>query len=119
MVKIMVIDDSRFIRIFVRRIVEKEGYEVVCEASRGREAIELIDKCKPNIVILDINMPDMSGLDVLNVIKSRWPSINVVMLTALDQPWAIEMAKRMGAQYFIPKPISPQRLIGVIKSIAR
>ena len=115
--KAVVADDSRFMRKIIRKTLEKMGVEVVAEASNGREAIECVEKYRPNLVILDINMPEMDGLEALKHIASSGVKPKVIVLTAVNQQWAKEEAKNLGVVGFIPKPFKPQQLVEVVKNV--
>jgi len=117
--KVIVADDSKFMRKIIRRVVESLGLKVVGEARNGAEAINYVKLWNPDMLILDINMPDVDGLTALKHIISSGYKPKVIMLTAINQEWAINAAKKFGAVAYIPKPFKPQQLAEVIKNVIR
>ena len=117
--KVLVADDSRFMRKLISKVVRKAGHTVVCEAQDGEEALIKIEECKPHLVILDINMPKMNGLVVLKKARDREVDVKFIILTALDQPWVLDEITKLGVRHFITKPLKPQELLKVIKDVER
>jgi len=117
---IVVADDSKFMRILVKRIVERMGHRVVAEASNGRELVEIMGSMreKPDLVFLDINMPEMDGLKTLEAIRIMGKNVKVVIVSALGQDGVIKYAKSIGVVDFITKPFTPDKIMRVIKSVA-
>lgn len=116
---ILVVDDSVVIRKMVEIALEnEESYQVVAIGS-GKEALEYLDANKPDIIILDIMLPDVNGLDILKAIKANEgiKDIPVLMLSAKDTPRETSRAKELGADDFIPKPFKDEELIGKIKEL--
>lgn len=91
--KVVIADDSRLMRAMIKRVLSSLGADVVGEASNGEEAIELIRRLRPDLAILDINMPKKDGLSVVREIKGDGVKTKVALLTALNQPWVLEEAK--------------------------
>lgn len=116
MVKAVIADDSRFMRKIIRKTLEKIGVEVVAEASNGREAIEFTKQYKPNLVILDINMPEMDGLEALKHIATLDVKPKIIVLTAVNQQWARSEAESLGVIGFLSKPFKPSQLLEVVKN---
>jgi len=115
--KIMVVDDAVFIRKVLKGILSELGYNVVAEASTGKEAIEQVTKIKPDIVTLDITLPDMSGIDVLKEIKKVNPFVQIIMVSALSGQEAVMQALKEGAVNYITKPFSKEKIENVLKSV--
>lgn len=115
--KIMIVDDAVFIRKVLKGILSELGYNVVAEASTGKDAVEQAAKVKPDIITLDITLPDMSGIDVLKEIKRVLPSVQVVMVSALSGQEAVMQALREGAVNYITKPFSKEKIESVLKSV--
>ena len=116
---ILVVDDSVVIRKMVEIALEnEETYQVVAIGS-GKEALDYLDTNKPDIIILDIMLPDVNGLDILKAIKAndKIKDIPVLMLSAKDTPRETSRAKELGADDFIPKPFKDEELIGKIKEL--
>lgn len=114
MARILIVDDLAFIKVVERDILEKQGHEVVADASNGREAIESYVEVKPDIVIMDITMPEVNGLQALKKILEIDPNAKVLMCSALGQQHLIVEAIEMGAKDFIVKPFTPERLTSAI-----
>lgn len=115
---ILVVDDSVVIRKMVEIALENESYNIVSVAT-GKEALTYLDDKKPNLIILDIMLSDVNGLDVLKAIKASKSDIPVVMLSAKDTPRETTKAKQLGADDFIPKPFKDEELVSKIKELIR
>ena len=107
--KIFVVDDEAEICEFLKSFFEDRDYEVTTARS-GDEAVSLIEKTQPHIVLLDVQMPGTDGLDTLKWIKHKYPQIKVIMVTALETNDKIEKALRYGADNYITKPLSLEYL---------
>ncbi|MCD6301346.1 MAG: response regulator [Staphylothermus sp.] len=118
---IVVADDSKFMRTFIRRIVERMGHNVVAEASNGRELIEIMKSMKevPDLVFIDINMPEMDGLNALKAIRNTEKDVRIVIVSALGQDEVIKYAKSIGIVDFITKPFTPDKIVRVVESIGK
>jgi DNA-binding response OmpR family regulator len=112
---ILVVDDSIVIRKMVEIALENESYNVISVAT-GKEAFSFLDSKNPDLVILDIMLPDVNGLDILKAIKAK-TEIPVVMLSAKDTPKETSQAKELGADDFIPKPFRDEELVGKIHEL--
>jgi two-component system chemotaxis response regulator CheY len=113
--RILVVDDLAFIKLIIRDILEKRGFQVVGEASNGIEAIELYTKIRPDVVLMDITMPRMDGIQSLSKIMEIDKTAKVIMCSALGQQRLIIQAIQLGAKDFIVKPFKAERIIGAIK----
>jgi two-component system, chemotaxis family, chemotaxis protein CheY len=113
--RVLVVDDLAFIKLIIRDILEKRGFQVIGEASNGIEAIELYTKLKPDVVLMDITMPRMDGIQALSKIMELDKNAKVIMCSALGQQKLIVQAIKLGAKDFIVKPFKPERIIGAIK----
>lgn len=107
----MIVDDAAFMRMKLKDILEKNGYNVVAEAQNGIEAVEKYKAEKPNLVTMDITMPEMDGVDALKEIKAFDPAARVVMCSAMGQQGMVMDAIRSGAVDFIVKPFDSDRVI--------
>ena len=116
MKKILVIDDETIVRRSCERTLTPEGYEVISTAS-GREGIELLEKEPFAIVLLDLKMPDMDGIEVLKKIKERWPDTKVIMITGYSTVETAVQALRLGAYNHIEKPFTPNTLLAAVKEV--
>lgn len=116
-VKILVIDDSPFISKAVKKAVEPEGFEVIEQAFNGREGLEMISRHQPEIIILDVTMPVMDGLETAENIYRKNQNAKVIMLSAMGDEKLIESAKRIGVKRFLNKPFKPEEMVATIKGL--
>ncbi len=114
MVKILVVDDAMFMRNRTSKLLTGNGYEVV-QASNGEEAVKRYLEEKPDVVLMDITMPVLDGIEALKQLKSQDPNVKVVMVTALGQKSMVLEALKAGAKDFIVKPFEPERLLEAVK----
>jgi len=110
----MLVDDLSFIRMVQKDILSEKGYDVVGEASDGLEAVEMYESLKPDIVLMDITMPNMNGLDAVNRILAANPQAKIVICSALGQQKLIVEAINSGIKDFIVKPFKAERLLSAI-----
>lgn len=115
--KIMIVDDSLVIRINLRKLFEKNGYEVVAEAVNGQDAIEKYLQFRPDVVTMDITMPVMDGIEALEHIKKADSNACIVMISALGQEIKIIEAIKKGARHYIVKPFKEEDIIKKINFI--
>ena len=115
MAKILVVDDAAFMRMMLKDILTKGGHEVIGEAAKGIEAIEQYGKLKPDLVTMDITMPEMEGVDALKHIKHNDPKAKVVMCSAMGQQLMVVQAIQAGAKDFVVKPFQAERVLEAIK----
>jgi two-component system chemotaxis response regulator CheY len=117
--RVLLADDLSFMRMVQREILKDQGYTVVGEASNGLEAVELFEKLRPDLVILDITMPLMNGLEATKRILAIDPSAAIIICSALGQQKLIVEAIQLGIKDFIVKPFKPERLLGAIEKALR
>lgn len=117
MAAVLVVDDTLFMRASIRQMLEANGHSVAGEAANGVEAIEKFEAVKPDVVLMDITMPDMDGLEALRRIKEIDKNAKVVMCTAMGQQAMVAKAVELGAQQFIVKPFQADRLIAAIDTV--
>ena len=117
MAKVLIVDDAAFMRLTIRQMIEPEGHTVVGEAGNGVDAISQFKKLKPDIVLLDITMPDMDGIEALKQIREADPTAKVIICSAVGQQIMIAKAIEAGAQNFIVKPFQKETLIGTINKV--
>ena len=109
--KVLVVDDASFMRIMLKDILKKNGFDVVAEAENGKTAVESYRELKPDAVTMDITMPEMNGIDAVREIRSIDSEARIVMVSAMgQQPMVIE-AIRAGAVDYIVKPFQPERVV--------
>ena len=112
--RILIADDTSFIRMFQREALSAGGYQIVGEAANGREAVEKYRELAPDVVILDITMPEMNGLAAMQEILAHDPRARVLICSAIGQQSMILEAIKAGARDFIVKPFKPERLASAI-----
>ena len=112
---IMVVDDSPFASKQIKDIVEDNGYEVIGYAKDGEEAIELYKELKPDIVILDIIMPGLNGLETAEILKKQDPAVKILMLSSLCDAGTMEEVKSIGVKHLIPKPLEADVLLASLE----
>ncbi len=115
--KVMIVDDAAFMRISIRKALEKEGYEIVGEAENGKVAIKKYTELKPDIVILDITMPEMDGITALKEIKKIDEDAKVLIVSAMGQESYIREAIMHGAKNFIVKPFDNKLILKTLEKI--
>lgn len=111
---ILVVDDAAFMRLMIKDMLAEAGHTVVGEAVNGLDAIEKFRKLKPDLVTMDITMPDMEGVDALKEIRRIDPRAVVIMCSAMGQKQMIVEAIKSGAKDFIVKPLQTSRVIEAI-----
>ncbi len=118
-IKVVVVDDHPFFRQGVCDVLNKEpDIEVVAESGDGQEALELLVKVQPDVVLMDVNLPTMNGLQVTQKLKSQCPNTNVIILTAYDDEEQIYHAIRIGASAYFAKDVDPNYLLETVHSVA-
>lgn len=112
--RILIVDDAAFMRMMIKDILSKNGFEVVGEAGDGVQAIEKYNELKPDLVTMDITMPEMDGIAALKEIKSKNPNAIIIMCSAMGQQAMVIDAIQAGAKDFIVKPFQADRVIEAI-----
>ncbi len=115
MARVLIVDDAAFMRMMIKDILEKNGYQVVGEASNGIKAVELYKAEKPDVVTMDITMPDMDGIEAVKEIKAFDPAAKIIMCSAMGQQTMVMDAIRSGARDFIVKPFQADRVLEAIR----
>jgi two-component system chemotaxis response regulator CheY len=118
MAKVLIVDDAAFMRISIKNMLAKNGYDVVGEAENGAVGVEMYKELQPDIVTMDITMPEMSGLDALKEITKFDSQAKVVMVSAMGQEAMVRDAIVSGAKGFIVKPFKEDGIIAAIKKLA-
>jgi two-component system chemotaxis response regulator CheY len=113
--RILIVDDAAFMRMMIRDILSKNGFEVCGEANDGAQAIEKFKELKPDLITMDITMPEMDGIHALKEIKKIEPNAKVIMCSAMGQQAMVIDAIQAGAKDFIVKPFQADRVIEAIK----
>lgn len=115
--KILLVDDAAFMRKKIKDTLTKAGYTELFEAADGVDALEKYTKLNPDLVIMDISMPNMDGLDALRAICNADPDANVVICSTMGQENTVIDAIRLGAKDFIVKPFKAERVLKTVTSI--
>lgn len=113
--KILIVDDAAFMRMMIKDILTKNGYEIAGEAQDGREAVEKYKELEPDLVTMDITMPEMDGITALKEIKQIDPDAVVIMCSAMGQQAMVIDAIQAGAKDFIVKPFQADRVLEAIQ----
>jgi two-component system chemotaxis response regulator CheY len=116
MAKILVVDDAEFLRVRISKMLSGEGHEIL-EAENGVKAVAAYKAAKPDVVLMDITMPEMDGLSALKEIRAFDPTAKVVMLTALGQESVVLEAIKTGARDFVVKPFERDRVLSAISKL--
>ena len=117
MKRLLVVDDAVFMRKMISGVAAEAGWEVVGEAGNGVEAVTLYKQLRPDLVTMDLVMPEMGGLDALRLIRASDPEAKVVVVTALDQKQSLMDSIREGAIDFIVKPFDRQRVLKLLAKV--
>ncbi len=117
MAKIMIVDDAAFMRMMVKNALQQGGYTNVCEAKDGQEAVQMYADQKPDLVLMDITMPNMDGLEALKAIKGSDKNAMIVMCSAMGQESMVIEAIKSGAKDFIVKPFKPERILKTVTGL--
>ncbi len=117
--RLLIVDDAMIMRLRIREIATQSGWEVVGEAASGEQAIEMFRSLKPDLVTMDIVMPQMDGVEALRVIREEEPNARVCMVSALNQREKLSDCIRLGAIDFIVKPFDKVRLTSLFEKQGR
>ena len=117
MAKILVVDDAAFMRKVIRDTLTKNGYTDITEAVDGKDAVDKYFEIHPDLVLMDITMPNMDGLEALKAIRAKDGNANVVMCSAMGQEAMVVEAVQAGIKDFIVKPFKDDRLMKTVNSI--
>lgn len=117
MAKVLIVDDAAFMRMMIKDILEKNGYTVTGEANNGIKAVELYKKERPDIVTMDITMPDMDGIQAVKAIREMDPSAKIIMCSAMGKQSMVMDAIKAGARDFIVKPFQADRVLEAVKKV--
>lgn len=119
MISIAIFDDHRMLRESLRAAFASEpDLQIVCEAGKGADALKLVGKHQPDVVLLDIRLPDMSGIDVARELRTRYPSVKVIAVTAHDDKQFVREMLKVGAVGYVSKAASTIQLLEAIRSVA-
>lgn len=117
--RVAIVDDHFFFRQGVRDVLNaEEDIEVVAECADGEEALEVLSTAQPDIVLMDVNLPNLNGLQITQKLKNAHPEINVIILTAYDDEEQIYRAIRIGASAYFAKDVAPAQLLDTVRTVA-
>lgn len=114
---VLVVDDAAFMRVTIKNMLEKNGFSVVGEAENGRVAVNKFHELSPDIVTMDITMPEMDGLTALKAIMQMNSSARIVMMTAMGQQGMVKEAVMAGAKGFIVKPFKEETVVSALAKL--
>ncbi|EFI83034.1 Chemotaxis protein CheY [Listeria grayi] len=117
--KLLIVDDAMFMRTMIKNIVKDSDFEVVAEAENGLEAVKKYEEFKPDLVTLDITMPEMDGLEALAQIMAKDPNAKVIMCSAMGQQGMVVDAIKKGAKDFIVKPFQADRVLEALEKASQ
>lgn len=115
--KILLVDDAAFMRMMIKDALTKNGYTAIIEAGDGEQACAQYEAEKPDLVIMDITMPNKTGIEALRDIKAKYPGAKIVMCSAMGQESMVVEAIKLGALDFIVKPFKPDRILQTVSKI--
>ncbi len=114
---VLIVDDAAFMRLSIKNMLSKNGYVVVGEAENGQVAVQKYTELKPEIVTMDITMPEMDGLSALKAIRAMDPDACIVMLSAMGQQAMVKDAVLLGAKGFVVKPFKEETVIAALSKL--
>ena len=114
---ILLVDDAAFMRMMLKDILTKNGYNVVGEAENGAQAVEKYKELKPNLVVMDITMPELDGIQAAKAIKAEDANALIIMCSAMGQQAMVIEAIQAGAKDFIVKPFKPDRFLKTVSTL--
>ena len=118
MPRVMIVDDAAFMRVSIRNILLKNGFEVAGEAENGAVAVQKYAELKPDLVTMDITMPEMNGLEALKAIRAADPGAKIVMVSALGQEAMVREAVMSGAKGFVVKPYKEDTIVDTLNKLS-
>ena len=117
MARVLIVDDLEFMRSLLRDILRRQGHELAGEARNGREALLKYAQVKPDLVLLDITMPEMDGIATLRRLRAADPNVRVIMCSAISEHHMILRASQLGARDYIIKPFREERVYSAIQRV--
>ena len=116
-IRVLIVDDAAFMRMMIKDILSKNGYEVVGEAENGQKAVEKFKELKQDLTTMDITMPEMDGITAVKEIKKIDANAKVIMCSAMGQQAMVIEAIQCGARDFIVKPFQPDRVLEAVRKV--
>jgi two-component system chemotaxis response regulator CheY len=115
--RVLITDDALFMRVTLKNILTKSGYEIAGEACNGKESVAMYLQTKPDLVTMDITMPEMDGISAVKAIKKEDPDAKIIMCTAMGQKQMVVEAVAAGAKDFIVKPFQAEKVLEAIQRL--
>ena len=115
--RVLIADDAAFMRMMIKNILLKNGFEIVGEAENGKQAIKLYQEFNPDLVTMDITMPEMDGIEAVKAIRSVDPAASIIMCSAMGQQAMVLEAIQAGAKDFIVKPFQQDRMMQAVERV--
>ncbi len=115
--RVLIVDDAIFMRRMISDILKKEGFEICGEAGSGTQAVQMYRELQPDLVTMDIIMPDMSGIDAVREIIKEFPNAKILMVSAMGQQSLVVEAIQAGAKDFVVKPFQPSRVLESVNRV--
>ena len=113
----IVVDDSAFMRDILKKLLSENGYEVIGEAEEGNVLLNILKTKKADLIMLDVNMPGMGGMEALEHIRDNYPNIKVIMCTAVTDKDVVDSAIALGASGYVPKPFLPETIVACLSRL--
>ncbi len=113
--KVLIVDDAAFMRMMLKDILGKNGFEIIGEAENGKVGVDKFRELKPDLVTMDITMPELDGISAVKMIKQVDKNARIVMCSAMGQQAMVIDAIQAGARDFIVKPFQPERVIEAVQ----
>jgi two-component system chemotaxis response regulator CheY len=117
-ISVVIVDDNDMMRAILRGILRGEEYDVIGEARNGNIAVEMAERLKPDVICLDVMMPEKNGLEALGEIKTTRPETEIVMITSNADPETVQESIQNGAGGFIIKPFNAARVLDTLEKVA-
>jgi two-component system chemotaxis response regulator CheY len=115
--RILICDDAAFMRMMIKDILSKNGYEIAGEAENGAIAVDKYTETKPDLVMMDITMPELDGIGALKAIRSKDSGANIIMCSAMGQQAMVIESIQAGAKDFIVKPFQADRVLEAVRKV--
>lgn len=115
--RVLIVDDAAFMRMIIKDILSDNDYDVIGEAENGIEAVDLYNEVMPDLVIMDITMPEMDGIEAVREIVKQDRSAKIIMCSAMGQQEMVIESIEAGAQDFIVKPFQSERVIEAVRKV--